>query len=215
MIWCYFSSSICRKDLCYQCLGQIWALCHLARIFTLCSEELHPPTPSWLLRMNILGHPALINTSLCFSWRQLGGWTCWQGHHQAAPPLRHRHHPQQIPDPENLHVSNHHHQWNPLCLLEGGEGNLHSDLVSIRVCGAQSEGSFWRTWQGLSGTYLMGRISVGRGLRKQVQLAALLLPPSLTSNLVLPIQNGKPITWCGINTKRDFSPLAFHFPSRK
>lgn len=145
MIWCYFSSSICRKDLWYQCHGQIWALCHLAWISILCSKELHPPAPSWFVRMSIWGHPELINTSLCFSWRQLGGWTCWQGHHQAAPPVHHRHHPQQVPDPENLHVSNHHHQWNPLCLLEGGEGNPHSDLVSIRVDGAQNEGRR-RTW---------------------------------------------------------------------
>lgn len=132
----------------------------------LCSKELHPPAPSWLLRISILGHPALINTALCFSWRQLGGWTCWQGHHQAAPPVHHRHHPQQIPDPENLHVSTHHHQWNPVCLLEGGEGNLRWDLVSIRVGGAQGEGTFWRTWEGLSGIHPMGKDQGGQRAEK-------------------------------------------------
>lgn len=102
----------------------------------------------------ILGCPAFINTSLCFSRRQLGGWTCWQGHHQAAPPVHHGHHTQQIADPENLHVSNHHHQWNPLCLLEGGEGDLQiSDLVSIRVDGAQQfvkdmRRTFWNPSRG-------------------------------------------------------------------
>lgn len=39
-----------------------------------------------------------------------------------------------------------------------------------------------------------GRISVGRGLREQGQLPALLLPPSVTSNLVFPNQNERTIT---------------------
>lgn len=99
--------------------------------------------------------------------------------------MHHGHHTQQIADPENLHVSNHHHQWNPLCLLEGGEGDLQiSDLVSIRVDGAQvSEGHEKDFLESIP----WGKISVGRGLRKQGQLPALLLPPSVASNLELPV----------------------------
>lgn len=71
------------------------------------------------------------------------------------------HYTQQIIDPENLHVSCNYHQWNPLCLLEGGEENLQSYLIFIRVEN-KVKGNFWRNYVG---TFW---ISSGEGLGRAV-----------------------------------------------